>query len=647
MEKIKTFFFGQSQNPMSASNRKHIALIAFLAWIGLGADGLSSACYGPALGFLALKHYHHLALYLAVLTCLTVFIIAISYNQVIELFPNGGGGYKVSKELLGKYPGLVSGAALLIDYMLTIAISVVAGVNAFYSLIPIQYQGHTVIVEVIIVALLMLLNLRGMKESIKILMPIFLGFFISHIAIIIYGIICHSQQLPDLFRQTATETHQAMHTLGGFVVIAALLRAYSLGSGTYTGLEAVSNNVNMLAEPRVQTGKWTMMYMATSLSLVAGGTIVLYLLWHVHAVAGQTLNATVFTQILGSSHWGHIGLIILLALEAGILLVGGNTGFLGGPAVMANMAQDSWVPKRFAELSSRLVKQNGVLFFGIFAIVTIILTQGHIEFLVIFYSINVFITFSVSLIGLVVYWWTNRQHEPHWFRRMLLSSIAAIICISILMIVIISKIEMGSWLTLLVTLGLILACIYIKNRYQQHEQLKIKLDHTLDISAPNKPIQETTIDHQKPTAVFVVKHLGATLHTILWVERMFPQHFKNYVFVSYGQVDTGSFGSESALKRLQKNTNRVLNGLSDFSSQHGIANEAYCAFGAAPIDDIISMAEKINATYDNAVYFAPRYVYKHDNVFSRYIRGDFINLVQRKLQNIGTKMLVLPLTLDV
>ena len=414
--KFKDWLFGKAQDPFSEEQRKSIVLVAFLAWVGLGADGLSSSCYGPALGFLALGKYAHLALFLAFLTAFTVFLIALSYNQVIELFPNGGGGYKVANVLLGSHAGLFSGTALIIDYVLTIAISIASGVAAILSLLPPAFSGHRVLVEIIVILFLMLLNLRGMKESIKFLLPIFLGFFITHLLIIGYGIAAHGYELPSMFKDTLKQTHVAIHSIGFIAVMAFLLRAYSLGSGTYTGLEAVSNNVNMLAEPRVRTGRMTMLYMAFSLSIVASGIILLYLLWNVHAVPHMTLNAVVFQKILGTSHWGHTGLILLLVFEAGLLLVGGNTGFLGGPAVLSNMAKDDWVPRRFAMLSSRLVKQNGVLFFGLAAALIIFLTEGSVSFLVVLYAINVFITFSISLLGLAKYWVSQRE-QAHWFRR--------------------------------------------------------------------------------------------------------------------------------------------------------------------------------------------------------------------------------------
>ena len=173
---ISAALFGAPLDPFSSQTRQHIVLVAFLAWIGLGADGLSSACYGPEEAFLALGEHTHLALYMAAATALTVFVIAVGYNQVIELFPSGGGGYKVATNLIGPYTGLVSGAALIVDYMLTIAISVASGADAVFSLLPVAAQSLKLWTELGLVLLLLYLNLRGMRESIKVLLPIFLGF---------------------------------------------------------------------------------------------------------------------------------------------------------------------------------------------------------------------------------------------------------------------------------------------------------------------------------------------------------------------------------------------------------------------------------------------------------------------------------------
>src|SRR6266481_5269181 len=192
MKTISAALLGAPLDPFSSQIRQHVILVAFLAWIGLGADGLSSSCYGPEEAFLALGEHTHLALYMAAATALTVFVIAVGYNQVIELFPSGGGGYKVATSLIGPYTGLVSGAALIVDYMLTIAISVASGVDAVFSFLPRDTHQVKLEVEITLVLLLLVLNLRGMRESIKVLLPIFLGFFFTHAIVIFLGIGMHA-----------------------------------------------------------------------------------------------------------------------------------------------------------------------------------------------------------------------------------------------------------------------------------------------------------------------------------------------------------------------------------------------------------------------------------------------------------------------
>ncbi|HAN55255.1 MAG TPA: amino acid transporter, partial [Betaproteobacteria bacterium] len=412
LQTLRVKILGPARDPMSPDTRRHIALIAFFAWVGLGADGLSSSCYGPEEAFLALGQHTHLALYLAIATAITVFIISFAYNQVIELFPSGGGGYKVATKLIGPYAGLVSGAALIVDYVLTIAISVASGADALFSLLPVSAQPFKLATSLGFVLLLVILNLRGMKESIKFLLPIFVGFVLTHLVLIVYGIFFHSARLPTLLHDTTQETFNLSSQLGWAFVISHLLLAYSTGGGTYTGLEAVSNNVNTLAEPRARTGKWTMFYLAVSLAFTASGIIMLYLLWDVHHVPGQTLNAVVFNDILkswtlGGIDWSGIGLPVVLALEAGLLFVAANTGFLGGPAVLANMAADRWVPHQFSYLSSRLVTRNGVMLMALAAIGILLWSHGSVTLLVVLYGVNVFLTFSLSLAGMSIYWWRN------------------------------------------------------------------------------------------------------------------------------------------------------------------------------------------------------------------------------------------------
>ena len=198
--KMWQLLFGKPLDPLDPRTRHAIAVTPLLAWVGLGADGLSSSCYGPEEAFLALGQHTPLALFLALATAATVFIIALGYNQVIELFPTGGGGYRVATALLGPGPGLVSGAALLVDYVLTVATSLASGVDAFFSLLPVSAQAFKLGTEIVLVVLMTGLNFRGMRESILVLLPIFIGFVVLHLGLIIYGTLRLSCPRPSARR---------------------------------------------------------------------------------------------------------------------------------------------------------------------------------------------------------------------------------------------------------------------------------------------------------------------------------------------------------------------------------------------------------------------------------------------------------------
>ena len=649
--KLRERFLGKSLDPLNPETRHSIALVAFLAWIGLGADGLSSACYGPEEAFLALGTHTQLGLYLALATALTVFIIALAYNQVIDLFPSGGGGYKVATRLLGSHAGLVSGAALMIDYVLTIAISVASGADALFSLLPLGMQSVKFGTEIAMLILLIVLNLRGMKESIKLLLPIFLGFFISHALLIGYGIYAHADGLPALIPATLNETTSLAKETSWMFVAALFLRAYSLGGGTYTGIEAVSNNVNMLREPRARTGKLTMLYMATSLAFTAGGIIVLYLLWNAQHVPGQTLNAVTFKAIIDTLElpsWASGStLILVLALEAGLLLVAANTGFLGGPAVMANMAADSWVPRQFRQLSSRLVTQNGILVMGIAALLVLIWSKGSVTLLVVLYSINVFLTFSLSLLGLTVHWWRERRSVRNWKRKLALSLLGLSVTSSILLITVVEKFSDGGWVTLMITGLVVSLCLLIHQHYAETKAKLREIEKLFAQSVKTGSCLPKKLDPELPTAIFMVdENRGVGIHTIMWVMRLFPDHFKNFIFLSVGEVDTQSYDSDATIRTMQYKTENTLCYYSSFCENQGLESTWRMAYGTDPVQVLDDLTREVSAEYPSSVCFAANLIFANDNFMVRLLHNQTALNLQRRLHKRGQQMVILPMKVN-
>jgi amino acid transporter len=647
---LRRLITGAPLDPLDPATRQHVALIAFFAWVGLGADGLSSSCYGPEEAYLALGGHTHFGLYLAAAIALTVFIISLAYNQVIELFPNGGGGYKVATNLLGPHAGLVSGAALIVDYVLTIAISIASGADAMFSLLPLGMHGFKIGFEFIAIILLVALNMRGMKEAIKFLLPIFIGFVVVHVVLICYGIYAHAERLPGLIPETLNESTALARETGWIFVVSTILLAYSQGGGTYTGLEAVSNNVNTLAEPRIATGKWTMFYMATSLAFTAGGIMLLYLLWNVTQSPGQTLNAVVFKSIidhfdLGGEVINNGALIGVLILEAGLLFVAANTGFLGGPAVLSNMAADSWVPRQFRQLSSRLVTQNGVMLMGGAALAVLIWSNGSVALLVVLYSINVFLTFSISLFGLCVYWIKHRRSAHNWIWRTVLSATGLLVTSGILVILVWEKFGTGGWVTILIT-GLVIAvCLATRWHYDETREQLRQIDRLFSgqpvlQDAANPP----ALDPQKPTAVFFVgKNRGVSMHALLWVQRLFPEHFKNFVFLSVGEVDAQSYDGQGALRTLRYEIENSLRYYVNFCHSHGLAAKSYLAFGTDPVEELIKLSDQVYKEFPNSVCFASKLIFANESFFTRWLHNQTALAIQQRLHIMGQQMVILPM----
>ncbi|HYS43469.1 MAG TPA: amino acid permease, partial [Geobacteraceae bacterium] len=237
----------------------------------------------------------------------------------------------VATHLIGEKAGVVSGSALLVDYVLTITISIASCVDAVFSFLPIQFHHAKVATACLLTVILIILNMRGVKESIAVLAPIFATFIVTHLLMLLDGVFTHVDRFVPLASDFRTGIHHDLSTIGAFGIMLLFLRAYSLGGGTYTGIEAVSNGIQIMREPRVQTGKRTMIYMATSLAFTAGVLFVCYALLGVKPVEGKTLNAVLADGLF--AHWpmGNWIAFVTIFSEGALLLVAAQTGFVDGP----------------------------------------------------------------------------------------------------------------------------------------------------------------------------------------------------------------------------------------------------------------------------------------------------------------------------
>lgn len=641
--RLKRLVVGEPRDLHDQQLFHRISLIPFLAWVGLGADGLSSSAYGPEEAFKALGAHTYLALGLALLMATTVLLISAAYSRIIEEFPHGGGGYVVASKLLGPRAGLVSGSALLVDYVLTITISIAAAGDAIFSFLPPAWRGAKLALEVVFILLLVTLNIRGVRESVMALLPIFLVFVVAHLVLITGGIVAHLPELPGTLARSAAEARSGVSTLGLLGLLAVFVRAYSLGGGTYTGIEAVSNGLPIMREPRVRTGKRTMLYMAVSLAFTASGLLLCYLLWQIAPEPGKTMNAVLVERLTGGMPFGTALVVVTLLSEGAVLVVAAQAGFIDGPRVLANMAVDSWVPRRFAALSERLTTQNGILLMGAASLVALVYTHGDVGYLVVMYSINVFLTFSLSMLAMLRHWTRLRGERREWKRRVVLFAAGLVLCVTILAITVAEKFLAGGWVTLVVTAVLIAGCLLVRAHYRtaaaKMEQLYRELD-TLPL-ADRGPVPP--VDPLQPTAaVLVVAYGGLGIHTVLNALQAFPGHFRNLVFLSAGVIDSGEFKGERAIEELEERVRGMLEQYVRLAQGLGVPATYRMVVGTEAVADAERLCLEVAREFPRVVFFAGKIIFQRERWYQRLLHNETAFAIQKRLQWAGKTMVTLP-----
>jgi amino acid transporter len=688
-KKIRTILFGAPKDVHSEHTFHSISLVAMLAWVGLGADGLSSSAYGPEAAFRELvaggHDYSSLAVGLALGTAITVFIISYAYSRIIEHFPSGGGGYLVATRLLGPRVGVLSGSALLVDYVLTITVSIASGGDAVFSMLPRAWFGadamrvasedigtwldpvqrSKLLVEGLALALLTVLNIRGVKESVQAILPVFMAFVATHFIVLAVTLFGHLGEVGAVAHATHVNYRHTVTALGSFGAMMLFVRAYSLGGGTYTGIEAVSNGVQIMREPKVRTAKHTMSLMATSLAVTAGGIVLAYLLVHAMPTDDKTMNAVLLERVAGGWHVGTFKLgppfiTLALASEAGLLLIAAQAGFVDGPRVMANMAVDSWLPHRFAALSERLSMQNGVILMSIASITALFYTHGDVASLVVMYSINVFLTFSLSNLGMARFWLQNRREHADWYRHLPIHLVGLGLCLTILLVTVFEKFRAGGWLTLLVTGLLVAICFWIKAHYARVvaaiRRLDVELTDPLTDAdqAPTPSVanlgeapKPSGIDRRQPVAVlFVGGYGGLGRHALLTLVRMFPGHFKGIVFCSVAIIDSGNFKGTSEVKELERLTQAALDKYVKYAGWLGLPAESRFSTGIEVAVEAEKIAVDVVQHYPKALFVAGQLIFAEDTFVTRLLHNETAFIVQRRLQHSGLPMIVLPVRLN-
>ena len=535
--------------------------------------------------------------------------------------------------------------------MLTITVSIAGGGNAIFSFLPQSWAVWKLPAEVAAIVLLIALNLRGVKESVKVLTPIFLVFLATHILLIGSSIFTHLGAIPEVTQRLSGEYSAGMATLGFGGMLLLFLRAYSLGGGTYTGIEAVSNGLQIMREPRAATGKRTMAYMAVSLALTASGILVAYLLLKTRPMDGKTMNAVLAEQAFGA--WQLAGLpagywlVLITMISEGLLLfVAAQAGFIDGPRVMANMAVDSFFPHRFAALSERLSMQNGILLMGVAALAMLFYTQGNIHILIVMYSINVFVTFTLSQLGMSRFWWRRRGSGRRY--HIFIHGLALLMCAGILAITVFEKFGHGGWVTALITTIFVVLCLAVRRHYDSIKSGLRSLDEVLGAIPTSGEANTQPLDRSAPTAVILVSGFnGLGVHTILSTLRFFPGLYRQFIFVSIAVVDSGHFKGREEIEALQRKTDGDVQRYVDITRRLGFPAEGVTDIGTEVVEEATQVCEQIAKKYPKATIISGKLVFRQEHFFNRLLHNETPTLIQRRLQWLGVPMVVLPVRANV
>lgn len=470
--KIKRILVG---DPLSTEQLHHERIPKWKALAVLSSDALSSVAYATEEVLIPLSIFATSAVAwsmpIAVCIAFLLFVVTMSYRQTIDAYPGGGGAYTVARENLGVNAGLVAGAALLIDYVLTVAVSVSAGVeniaSAFPSLLP-----YKMVLDVMIIILITLFNLRGVRESATVFAyPTYL-FIFSFIIMIITGVVRIAMgDIPD----TAPIIHESYPVVPLFL----LLRAFSSGCTALTGVEAISNGIPIFREPSQRNAKVTMAWMSFILGSLFLSMTLLAHLFGVVPKEGETAVSLVAHKVFGDNFFYYV----VQSSTTLILVLAANTSYADFPRLSSLLAKDRFLPRQLASLGDRLVFSNGIAGLSLAAIILVLLFGGDTHHLIPLYAVGVFLSFTLSQTGMVVH--HLKLREPHWKKSLIFNALGAVTTFVVLMVFGATKFMAGAWMVIIMIPTLVFLFRQI-NRHYIHTASRLTRPKGLAVSKAHR-----------------------------------------------------------------------------------------------------------------------------------------------------------------
>ncbi|MEH7299547.1 APC family permease [Neobacillus drentensis] len=432
----------------------------------LSSDALSSVAYGTEQILIVLAtisviaYWYSIPIAVGVLFLLAALIL--SYRQIIYSYPQGGGAYLVSKENIGEKAGLIAGGSLLVDYILTVAVSVSAGTDAITSAFP-ALHTHTVLIACVLVVLITILNLRGLTESASILAyPVYL--FVVGLFVLI-GVGIYKIMTGDV---SPTAQHAAIGAPVQGITLFLLLRAFASGCSALTGVEAISNAIPNFKDPAPKNAAKTLVLMGTLLAILFSGITFLAYYYGISPKHDETVVSQIAKETFGRNYL----YFFVQGTTALILVLAANTGYSAFPLLAFSMAKDKYMPRMFTIRGDRLGYSNGIVSLGIASILLIIAFQGKTESLIPLYAVGVFIPFTLSQTGMILKW--LREKPSGWLAKLTSNLIGALITLTVLIIFFVTKLNQV-WFVIIFLPLIVIGFLRIKNHYEAvGEQLRIQ-----------------------------------------------------------------------------------------------------------------------------------------------------------------------------
>jgi amino acid transporter len=512
--------------PIATAEQEHQRLPKTIALATFSSDAISSTAYATeeilfvtAAGASSLQQGLDVLTPIAIAVAILLTIVVISYRQTIFAYPSGGGSYIVSRENLGQMPSLVAGASLLVDYILTVAVSISAGVAAIISIPKFHtLEDDRVALCLAFLVIITLANLRGVKESGRLFaLPTYLYIFTVSLMLIVavfkgiggdLGRVVYDPERAESLRQTGG-------TLGLFLI----LRGFSSGAVALSGVEAISNGVPAFKRPESKNAATTLLWMGGILGTLFLGVSILAT--HLHPYPSHEI--TVMAQ-MGDVVFGNGFLFWMLQITTcGILILAANTAYADFPRLSSIVARDGYLPRQFTNRGDRLVFSNGVLFLAAFAGVLIVVFGGETNRLIPLYAIGVFTSFTLSQAGMVIH--HRKIREPHWQRGMAINVVGAIATGIVTLIVGITKFTIGAWVPIVVVPLIIALFLAIKRHY---DRVSVALEVTPEDMRSTEPAH-TVI-------VLVGRVHRGVVHALQYAKSLRPQHLVA-LYVSFEEED--------------------------------------------------------------------------------------------------------------